>query len=127
MELTPGLIGRVSIVVDDLDTAKAFRSSDVPVLATPRVVALMEEATCKAIEGKLVEGQTSVGVRVQIDHIAPTIPGRSIGAEALLQQVEGRRLTFSVKTTDSNGLLAVGVITRVVVDRAHFLEKAQPK
>lgn len=124
MEIVSGLTGRVTIVVENLDTAQSFRSSDVEVLATPRVVALMEEATCKAIDGRLPKHQTTVGVRVQVDHLAPTLPGMSVSAEAQLTKVEGKRLQFKVKTFDSKGLLAVGVIIRVIVDRDAFMARA---
>ena len=95
-----------------------------PVLATPRVVLLAEEATVAAVDGELAEGTTTVGYRVQLDHLAPTPVGGTVHAEATLEAVEGRRLTFRVSVSDGHGLVAAGRITRVVVERARFLEKA---
>lgn len=118
-----GAHGSVELVVTDDDTALAFRSGDVPVLATPRVVALVEEASVAAIAGRLPAGETSVGMRVQLDHLAPTPVGASVLAEASLDKVEGRRLIFTVSVTDGRGLVAVGKVTRVVVDLARFLER----
>jgi fluoroacetyl-CoA thioesterase len=118
-----GAHGSVELVVTDADTAIAFRSGTVPVLATPRVVALVEEASVVALAGRLNEGETSVGMRVQLDHLAPTPVGASVMAEASLDKVEGRRLTFTVSVTDGRGLVAVGKVTRVVVDVARFLER----
>lgn len=124
MTLEPGLTSQVVHTVTDADTALAMRSGDVPVLATPRVVGLAEEATVVAVEGRLEPGTTTVGYRVQLDHLAPTAIGGLITAEAVLETIEGRRLTFRVSVTDSHGLVAAGRITRVVVERARFIEKA---
>ena len=120
----PGLTASVSLEVTDADTAIALRSGDVPVLATPRVVALAEEAAVKALDGALTTGNTTVGYRVQLDHLQPTMPGTTVQAEATLEAVEGRRLTFRVAVTDPRGLVAAGRITRVTVERDRFMEKA---
>lgn len=109
--------------VGDDDTALAMRSGDVPVLATPRLIALCEEAAVEAVSGALPEGRTTVGMRVQLDHLAPTAVGRSVTAEATLEKVEGRRLTFTVSAADDRGLVAAGRVTRVVVDVDQFLQK----
>jgi predicted thioesterase len=124
MPLAPGLTGAATMVVGDDDTAVAFASGDVPVLATPRVVGLAEEASVQAVAGALEPGTTSVGYRVQLDHLAPTAVGGRVDAEAILEAIEGRRLTFRVSVSDSRGLIAAGRITRVVVERDRFLEKA---
>ena len=124
MTLRPGLTATTTMIVSDADTAVAFRSGDVPVLATPRVVSLAEEASVQAVAGALGEGQTTVGYRVQLDHLAPTAVGGRVDAEATLETVESRRLTFRVSVNDGRGLVAAGRITRVVVERSRFLEKA---
>jgi predicted thioesterase len=121
---TPGLSGRATLEVTDADTALSLRSGDVPVIGTPRIVALCEEACCAAVEGHLEAGETTVGMRVQLDHLAPTNVGSTVTAEATLEKVEGRRLTFTVSVTDDKGLVAAGKITRVAVDRERFLKKA---
>ena len=121
----PGLSATITMQVTDADTALAFHSGDVEVLATPRVVALAEEASIKAIDGSLEKGMTTVGYRVQFDHLSPVAPGGAVQAEATLETVEGKRLTFRVSVTDTHGgLVAAGRITRVSVERARFLEKA---
>ncbi|MFI5045777.1 MAG: thioesterase family protein [Acidimicrobiia bacterium] len=124
MPLRPGLAAAASLVVADDDTALALHTGDVPVLATPRVVRLAEEATVLAIEGMLAEEATSVGYRVQLDHLAPTPVGGKVRAEATLEAIEGRRLTFRVSVSDGHGLVAAGRITRVIVERERFMEKA---
>ena len=122
--LEPGLAAKVVLEVGADDTALAFHSGDVPVLATPRLIALCEEASLEAISGLLPEGSTTVGMRVQFDHLAPTAVGHSVSAEATLERIEGRRLTFTVSATDDRGLVAAGKVTRVVVDVKKFLDKS---
>jgi predicted thioesterase len=119
-----GARAEVTTDVTDADTAVALGCGDVPVLGTPRVVALAEEATVRALTGHLKDGQTSVMMRVQLDHLQPNAVGSTVTAEATLEKVEGRRLNFVVAVRDSRGLVACGVVTRVVVDVERFLEKA---
>jgi fluoroacetyl-CoA thioesterase len=125
MPASPGLVGVAKLEVTDEDTAIAMHSGEVAVLATPRVVALAEEAACAAIVGHLAKGQTSVGMRVQLDHLAPSAVGSHVRAEATLEQVEGRRLIFKVAIEDERGLVAAGKVTRVIVEIARFLEKCR--
>jgi predicted thioesterase len=120
----PGLTGRVQLDVAEADTAQSLGSGDVPVLGTPRVLALCEQAAISALGSVLAAGQTSVGMRVQIDHLAPTAVGGSVTADATLEKIEGRRLTFTVSVSDRCGLVAAGRVTRVVVERERFLQKA---
>ncbi len=125
MPARPGLVGVAKLEVTDDDTAIAMRSGDVAVLATPRVVALAEEASCNALVGNLAKGETSVGMRVQLDHLSPSAVGSHVRAEATLEQVEGRRLIFKVSVEDERGLVAAGKVTRVVVEVDRFLEKCR--
>ena len=125
MAFGPGLHGSAKLVVADADTAIAMRSGDVPVLATPRLIALCEEAAVAAVADHVPGGQTTVGMRVQIDHLAPTIVGSAVAAEATLDKIEGRRLTFTVTVNDTCGLVAAGKVTRVVVETDRFLDKAR--
>ena len=125
VNLEIGLRGFATLVVSEADTAIAFRSGSVPVLATPRVIALCEEAACAALVGKLPDGHTSVGMRVQVDHLQPTAVGGIVNAEAILERTEGRRLTFTVSASDTKGLVAAGKVTRVLVEVERFLSKAE--
>lgn len=110
-------------MVGDADTAVALGSGDVDVLGTPRLVALFEQATVDALHGVLDEGQSSVGMRVQIDHLQPTPVGAEVVVEATLDKIEGRRLTFTVTASDSGGLVAAGKVTRVMIDVDKFMSK----
>ena len=125
MTIDVGLRGAATLVVTDHDTAIALRSGSVPVLATPRVVALCEEATCAALAGHLPDGSTTVGMRVQVDHLQPTAIGGHVEAEAVLEKIEGRRLTFNVSASDAKGLVAAGRVTRVLVEVDRFLDKSR--
>ena len=125
MGLETGLTGSASLEVGDGDTAIAMRSVDVPTLGTPRLIALCEESTLKALNGHVAEGCSSVGVRVQVEHISPTAVGRTVVAEATLDRIEGRRLVFSVSAKDDHGLVAAGKVTRVMVEVERFMEKAR--
>jgi fluoroacetyl-CoA thioesterase len=118
MPLQPGLSARVELTVTDADTAISLGSGDVPVLGTPRLVALCEEATVAAVAAALEPGQTTVGTRVELDHLAPSRVGERVAAEAELTQVDGRRLTFDVRV----GEVARGRVHRVVVDRDRFVQ-----
>jgi fluoroacetyl-CoA thioesterase len=116
-----GLTARIELKVTEADTAEACRSGTVPVLATPRLVALCEEACCKAIDGELPGTCTSVAKRLQFDHLVPVGVGGTVWAEATLDRIEGRRLIFTLSVSESAGLVAAGKLIRVVVDRDAFL------
>jgi fluoroacetyl-CoA thioesterase len=123
VNLAAGLKGEARLVVGDGDTARALGSGSVDVLGTPRLVALLEEATIDAVEGLLDNGSTTVGMRVQVDHLQPTPVGAEVFAEAYLDKIEGRRITFTVTASDSGGLVAAGKVTRVLVDVNRFMSK----
>jgi fluoroacetyl-CoA thioesterase len=119
-----GAVTRVQLTVTDADTAQAVGSGDVPVLGTPRVLALVEAATVGATTNRLPAGATTVGTRVELDHRAPTPVGRTVVAEARLAKADGRRLTFEVVVRDGDVVVAEGLVERIVVDRRRFVEKA---
>ena len=107
------------------DTASAVGSGDVDVLATPRLVALCEQAACDALRPQLGPGQTSVGMRVEITHLVPVKVGSRVTASAAYERAEGKRIFFNVTVTDRCGLVAAGRVVRVVLDRDAFMEKAR--
>ncbi|NES15043.1 MULTISPECIES: thioesterase family protein [Micromonospora] len=120
----PGLSARVELTVTDADTAQAVGSGDVPVLGTPRVLALAEAATVAATATRMPAGSTTVGVRVELDHRAATPVGRRVVAQARLTKVEGRRLLFEVAVVDGEDTVAEGRVERLLVDRQRFVERA---
>ncbi len=126
--LEVGLSAALSFVVDEDDTALALGSGDVPVLATPRLLAWLEAATVEALAPALEPGSTSVGTRVEVEHSAASAVGATVVARASLAYVDGRLLRFEVaaKQVGADGasrVVATGRVTRVVVDREKFLAR----
>jgi fluoroacetyl-CoA thioesterase len=127
MELEPGLTARVALTVTDADTAQTLGSGDVPVLGTPRVLALVEAATVRATARHLPTGTTTVGTRVELEHLLATPVGGTVTAEARLSTVDGNRLSFAVTVHDGGDRLAArGTVVRALVEREKFLAKVAP-
>lgn len=117
------MIGRtaaVTLTVDESDTAVALGSGEVRVLATPRVVALAEEASVAAIADELEPEQTSVGVYVELRHRVPSPVGADVVARSTVTGVEGRKVSFSFEVLQASEVVAVGTHERVIVDRNRF-------
>ncbi|MEU5862141.1 MULTISPECIES: thioesterase family protein [unclassified Nonomuraea] len=124
MTLSPGLRSQLLTMVERSDTAEKFGSGDVPVLATPRLLALAERATVEAVRPQLAEGETSVGTRVELEHLAASPLGAHVELTAELTEVDGRRLVFTFEARDLQGtVVGRGTVERVVVDRARFLAR----
>jgi predicted thioesterase len=123
-EFAPGLAARVELTVTDADTAQALGSGDVPVLGTPRLLAIAEAATVAATARQLPGGVTTVGIRAEVEHRAPTPVGHTVTALATLAKVDGRRLLFEVVVRDGEALVAEVRVERVVLDRQRFIAKA---
>jgi predicted thioesterase len=120
-----GLEATVEERVTDAMTAVALGSGDVPVLGTPAVLALAERAACAAIEGRLADGETSVGSSVELNHLAPTPVGATVTAWARLTGSEDRKLGFEFSLSDGSGQIARGTHTRIIVKREDFLRTAR--
>lgn len=104
-------------------TAIAVGSGDLEVFATPMMVALMENAAMKVAAQYCGEGETTVGVKVEIVHTRATLIGGNVEANAVLREVEGRKLIFDVKATDDKGEIGSGVHERFIVNKEKFLSK----
>ena len=127
MEITVGMKGEVSTVVEREDTAKEVGSGSLLVYATPCMVALMEGAACEAIEEAMDETKTTVGTELNIQHISATPEGLEVRAEALVTAVDGKVITFEIHAYDEAGEIGKGTHKRVVVPTQKFLEKAYNK
>jgi fluoroacetyl-CoA thioesterase len=134
MTLAPGLLSFVRIVVADTDTATAMGSGDVPVLGTPRLLALAEAAAVAAIRPSLEPGLTSVGTSAVVEHKRPSPVGAEVVIEAELTEVDGRRLVFrfiarhtrfAASPDDQDAVVGAGTLERVLVDRDRFVSRAQ--
>ncbi|MCP2343420.1 thioesterase family protein [Actinomadura rupiterrae] len=119
-----GLRTELEAVVALEDTAEVVGSGDVPVLATPRLVALFEAATVRLLLGQLVAADTSVGTHVEIDHLAASPVGARVIVAAELTELDGRRALFDVRATAPDGtLLATGKVRRAIVNRDTFMSR----
>lgn len=124
MAVTTGLRGEAALTVDTSHTASAFGSGNLPTLGTPALVALLERAAVTAIRRALQPGEESVGVMVNVRHLAPTPLGKRVRAEATVTSIDGRRITFDVRASDAVAVIAEGTHERVLVDREDFVWKA---
>ena len=124
MTLEPGLRAAFRYTVTEADTAVALGSGEVPVLATPRVLALAERATVAAVAGAVEAGATTVGTRVELDHLAPSPVGAALEVHAVLERVAGRRLEFALRVAGRDRPVTRGRVIRAVVDTAGFLREA---
>jgi predicted thioesterase len=125
--LRSGLCGEATVVVDNTNTAEALGSGSVQVFATPAMAALVEAAAVQAVAEHLGEDQTTVGVYLDLQHLAATPVGLTVRAEAKLVQVEGRRLTFRVTAYDDVEQIGIGSHQRMLVDTQRFLSRTESK
>ena len=126
-ELKPGLVGESAWLITRELTAAAHGSGLVAAFATPALVALMENASVNAIQKTLPPGQTSVGIEINVKHIAATPVGMRVRARAEVIAVEGRRVTLKVEAWDDREKVGEGTHQRMVVDEARFNERFQQK
>jgi fluoroacetyl-CoA thioesterase len=128
--LTAGLRGTARMVVGEADTAVALGSGDVPVLGTPRLLALAEAATVAALAPHLDPADTTVGTSVTVTHRRASPVGSAVVAEAELTGVNGHRLTFSFTARGGppgqDQVVGTGTIERAVVTREPFLAGLRP-
>lgn len=118
-----GSKGEKSVIVTAELCADAVGSGDMPVFATPQMVALMEGAAAESVQAQLPEGSTTVGTSLDIRHLAPSKPGAHVSAYSELVNVEGRKLNFRVWATEGEKKIGEGSHQRVIVDRERFLAK----
>lgn len=127
--LNPGIKGHQEITVEEKDLAIHVGSGTVHVLATPMMIANMEYTSAASVEKLLGEGKTTVGVKVDVSHVAATPKGMKVTFDAELLEISanGKILTFHVEAHDECGLIGEGTHQRAVVDRVRFDEKTQAK
>ena len=127
MEITVGMKGEAFTEVEREDTAAEVGSGSLLVYATPCMVALMEGAACEAIEQALPEGQTTVGMELNIQHTSATPVGLKVWAESEVTAVDGKRIEFKVTAGDEKGLIGEGTHERFIVTDERFLAKTAKK
>ena len=119
-----GIRGEQTETVREEITAARMGSGELPVLATPAVIALAEKTAWRSVADELEDGQGTVGSRLDIAHIAPTPIGRDVRCETELTEIDGRRLVFAVTVFDDRGKVAEGTHERFIIDNKKFMEKA---
>ena len=122
-----GLQGECVQPVTEADTAARHGSGLVPVFSTPALVALMERAAVEALRGRLPDGQTTVGGRIDVRHLAATPVGMTVRAAARLERVEGRKLVFRVEAWDEAEKIGEALHERYLIDEARFMERVAAK
>jgi len=124
MAIDVGDSARLEFTVGEQDTAAALGSGDLPVLGTPRLLAWCEAATCAAVADALDGSQTTVGTRVQVEHVGASPVGGELEVTARVAYVDGRLVRFEVVASHPDGkVVGHGEVTRVVVDRERFLAR----
>ena len=106
------------------NTARAFCSGKLEVFATPAMIALMEKTCWGMVQPELEDGQGTVGSKVNVSHLAPSIVGHTVKCEAELTEVDGRRLTFKVDCYDGEKLVGTGTHERFIICNERFMTKA---
>jgi fluoroacetyl-CoA thioesterase len=127
MEIRAGLVGEIEIVVEPRDTADAAGNPGMHVLATPRLVGLLEEAGIRAVQPHLPPGAGTVGTRIDVKHLAATPVGMRVRARAVLREVDGRRYVYDVEAHDEVEKVAEGTHERFQISQARFLERVAEK
>ena len=127
MPIQAGLVGEIEIVVQPADTADALGNAGVHVLATPRLVALLEQAAIRAVEAHLPTGAGTVGTRIDVRHLAATPVGMPARIRATLREVDGRRLVFDIEGHDAAERIVEGTHERFQIDQARFLARVAAK
>ena len=122
-----GICGKQTITVTEAMTAKAMGSGELPVYATPSMIALMENTAFESVASELEEGSGTVGTALDIKHVSATPVGMKVTCESELVKVDGRALTFSVKAFDEAGLIGEGTHERFIVFEEKFQKKADDK
>lgn len=125
--ISTGLTGQATLIVGTNDTAPKVGSGVIPVLATPVMINLIEEAALDACEALLPEGKQSLGTLLNVSHVAPTPIGMKVVATAELVEIDGRTLVFKVAVKDETDLIGEGFHNRVIVTEDRFMERVAAK
>lgn len=118
---------RIEKVVTEEMTAKAMGSGSLPVLATPAMIALIEETCWKSVAGGFGEGKSTVGIKIDVKHVSATSVGKKIWCESEILEEDTKHVVFSFKVYDEAGLIGEGTHERYIIDEGEFMKKAEEK
>ena len=125
--LSTGIKGTQEVKVTEANTAAAMKSGTLNVFATPAMIALMEQTAWQSVAPHLEEGEGTVGTELNVKHVSATPLGMTVRCESCLEQIEGRKLVFSVRAFDEDGLVGEGTHERFIVKNDKFQAKAEKK
>ena len=126
-QLKIGITGKQTITVTEEMTAQSLGSGERPVLATPKMIALMENTAFRSVKTYLEDGQGTVGTLIQVKHMAATPVGMEISIETKLVKIDRKRLVFEVRAFDAVDCIGEGVHERFIISNDRFLEKVNRK
>ena len=127
MALEVGQKFKCDMVVTEKDVAAMAESNSFNVLATPRMIMLMEEACSFNLLPHLEKGYASVGIHVDVYHTAATPIGKKVWAESEITEIDGRKVTFKITANDENGEIGFGTHERFIINIEHFIKKHEGK
>lgn len=122
-----GLIGKAETTASSENSAEVMGSGNLPVFATPAMVALMEKAASTSVKPFLQDVESTVGTMMNITHISATPLGMKVNAESTLTEIDGRKLVFEVKAFDEKGLIGKGTHERFIINAEKFIQKTNSK
>ncbi|MCD4738781.1 MAG: thioesterase family protein [Anaerolineae bacterium] len=127
MSIKPGLVGEITHIVTEAETAATYGSGLVPTLSTPHLVALMENAARETVQAYLPENQSTVGTMIDLQHLAPTPVGMEVHLRAEVLAVEGRRLRLHIEAWDEVEKIGRCEHERFIIDWERFMQRVAQK
>ena len=122
-----GIKNQIELKVTAEKTAKTVGSGLLEVYATPAMIALMEQTAAESVEKELEQGTTTVGIKINVEHLAATPVGMSVVCQSTLVQVDGRKLVFEIEASDECGMIGKAYHERFIVDSERFMDKTLHK
>lgn len=118
-----GITYNQTMIVENKDTASAFGSGLIDVFATPAMIAFMENTAYKSIESFLPDGDSTVGIEINVKHIKATLPGSVVACHSEVVNVDGKRIFFNITASDEKGVIGTALHTRYIINKHGFLQK----
>lgn len=125
--LETGIKNKITITVTDDKTAKVMGSGILDVFATPAMVALMEQTAAESVQPHLDEGVTSVGTKINVEHLSADPVGIEVSCESELVEIDNRKLCFNIVAFDKHGVIGKAYHERFLIKSQSFMEKTTAK
>ena len=127
MNITIGIKGNQTKIVEKKDTAAQIGSGLADVFATPAMIALMEQTAYKSIEDVLPEEYSSVGIEINVKHLKASLPGAIITCNSEITEIDGKKVSFEIKASDENGIIGTAHHVRYIINSEEFINKLKQK